>query len=153
MSDSVDGKSEITFGFMAHWPRSVPARAPSRWELTVIQRILAPDFPGRAAWLAQAEELTVVGACPDCPLVELTVDRARVGPILFSDGSVAQGVAPFAIEGRDRDGMGYEILLHIRDGYIVELNPFRGDSGRFAVLPAPLAGEVVNLDASSDWSD
>lgn len=145
MNDQPIRASEITFGFLGHNPEPIVPQALNSWERAVIDRILEQDFPGSADWKAQVSGLTVVGECPDCPIVEFKGSRDAV-PIRSADGSPIYGAAPFVIEGRDVDDMGYMIVLHVRDGFLVELEPFRGDSGRFVALPHPWSGEIIDVD-------
>lgn len=105
-------------------------------EATILHRMLAAEFPGHAALLAQLRWTWVSGICPcGCPSIVLTVDRSKVAPAAVGTGMVVDGAC------RDHDGMPIEVLVHVLHGYLRELEVLRVDSAPVA-LPDPGTVEV-----------
>jgi hypothetical protein len=65
---------------------------------------------------------------PGYPTIVLSVDQAA------APAAQPQGLAPVEAEGFD-EGVRFEVLLHIRDGYLAMLQIYRVDGGPLSRFP------------------
>lgn len=110
----------------------VPPRDLNDWERRLLHSLTSLSFPGsielrqQIPWVSVAEEYP-----PGDPSVIFVVNRDASPP------AQVEGRIPVEAEGKDDDGMPILILLHVIDGYLWELELFRGDSGSVLRLPEP----------------
>jgi len=95
--------------------------------------LLSREFPGRDALLRQVPETHVAEECSDrCGSIVLQVNRER------APEARVEFQVPVQAFGKDADGMGLNILLHVdREGYLEELELVRRDSGPLRRYPLP----------------
>jgi hypothetical protein len=103
--------------------------------------MLDVSFQGRDELLAQLPHVRVSAECgcgnDGCPVRILWVP-------------VVEGVIPAPVErqvpvtaqGRDLDGMFIEVLVHVVNGLLDELEAWRGDLGPFLQFPDPEIAEL-----------
>jgi hypothetical protein len=109
-------------------------------EEEILHRLLSVPFPGREELLAQLPQTWVSGTCAcGCPSVALTVNRPQVGR------APVRRRIPIEGRTRDSDGTPVEVLLHVRDGYLSELEIYRVDS-KPPGLPVPDSIELWSLE-------
>jgi len=140
-------KVEVTFGAKAHVTEDVrPPRELTQWELGVIERLLSKPFLGRDQIRRQLASARVSNICLHCPTVRLDFGHNPEDRALDEDDTPLRGITPFELYGFDADGMLIDILLHVANGYVTELEVYRGDSGPFMALPDPDAFKLVHKD-------
>lgn len=116
-------------------PKRPEFRDPTSSEEALIRRLLMEEFPGRDELRAQMERLSV-----------REIDEN--GSLELVSGSSAPDAAVIErvpTEGRmpDRDGMIVNVLLHVVNGRLNELEIYRDDSGPVeqALIPEKLIVE------------
>ena len=114
--------------------------SPYRRELNPIERailefLLGQQFPGRDELKLQLASLKVVGGCNcGCESIDLSVDE---GAAICAP--VRERVP---VEATTRVGPGVDVLLHVVDGLLRELEVYRQD-GESAALPDPSSLELI----------
>lgn len=108
-------------------------------ERKLLSFLVDAEFPGRDELRQQAVTAMVSRDCRDCPTFELEVDHR------CPKASVKRTV-PIEAEGRDSDGMAVQILLHVVDGYLSELEIFRYDEKRIEAISDPMSLKIIDLD-------
>lgn len=109
-----------------------PPRPLTIVERAILERVLTPRLPGRDELRAQMTTARVSGVCQcGCPSVFFSVDRS-LAPFAPVQNQVA-----FEAVGTDSDGVKVHFLLHVRDGFLFELDIHREDSGPIRDLPSP----------------
>lgn len=104
-------------------PRPLSAR-----EQGLLEGLLAVEFPGRSALLPQMEGIR--GRVVDHEgSVQLKVEGEH------SQAEVESRV-PVEGEVKDLDGMSIEVLLHVVNGYLHELEVYRRDGGVIELQPS-----------------
>lgn len=136
-----DAREPFEVRFTRHTFHTIEPRPLSAWERDTIERILANSFHGRGAAIRQLKTVCVETECSHCPTIWLQVQDPQ--DRVARNGQPWQGIAPCELHGFDIDGMPYQILLHIDEGVITELDAFRGDGGRFLALPDPAVAALV----------
>jgi len=103
------------------------------YERQLILRLLEKDFPGRDALVEQVENSLVRSIDPDGSL-EFQINSQVVADVKWS----------IPTEGRvpDSDGMVINMLLHVIDGKITELEIYKDDSSPVIKRPDPAALEI-----------
>lgn len=89
-------------------------------ERALIEALLVEPFAGREELSAQLK-VALCRSIDDEGSLALSVTGAAPAPVMFR--------VPVEGETHDPDGMSVAILLHVVDGYLEELEVFRGDSG------------------------
>jgi hypothetical protein len=100
-------------------------------EKEVIQRLLAPEFPGVQELRAQLQVLKAKEIDDDGGLELVTTEESRA-PVKWR--------VPTEAECADSDGGRIHILLHVVDGRMCELELYREDAKR--VLRFPCASDL-----------
>ncbi len=116
-----------------------PPRPMTVNERKLLSFLLDADFPGRDELRQQAATAMVSRDCSDCPTLELEADRT-------CPRATVKRTVPIEAEGRDYDGMAVQILLHVVDGYLSELEVFRYDDKRIEAIPDPANLTLIDLD-------
>ena len=115
-------------------------------ERATLDRFLREDFPGAPALRRQSQHVVVAGEqwAADDPTVNLAVDRNLAAP-----ADVGHHRVP--VEGRcTLEGQTIEVLLHVVDGYLDELEYVVYTTEPLKAIPLPDILEVST--ASFDWS-
>lgn len=127
--------THVTFGPSSHDIREFEDPRPLKdWEIDVLDRVLRIPFEGRDNALLQVRSARVEAECLHCPTVWLTVDTLS-SEVITKGGRPLVGILPCELEGRDADGMPISILIHVREGYVYELEVFRVDGNPLLALP------------------
>lgn len=122
----------------------VPLRELTAKERAVLEFMLQPDFPGRDELRQQLDVTRVCGESGrGDPTIDLYVDRTSAPP------APVKRRIPIEARGRDPDGIGLEVLLHVLDGYMSELEVYREDSGS-TTMPNPDGLALFSLDERVD---
>lgn len=108
-------------------------------ERKLLSFLLGAEFPGRDVLREQATTAMVSRDCSDCPTFELKVDRR-------CPRAQVKRTVPIEAEGRDSDGVAVQVLLHVVDGYLSELEVFRYDEKTIEQVPDPANLTLVDLD-------
>lgn len=103
----------------------------------MLGRILSQPFPYRDDLRQQVVSAHVTADCLDCPSIWLNVITSSADMARKEDGTPAIGIAPCELEGTDVDGMHISILLHLRAGYVSEIEVFRWDGKPVIQLADP----------------
>jgi len=98
---------------------SIGFRPPSDTERRLLNFLLRPEFPGKDDLVKQLASAEVRPIDDDGSLQF----RIRVG-----SPAVVNGRIPVEAELEDSDGMTIFLLLHVVDGYLNELEIYRGDT-------------------------
>jgi hypothetical protein len=126
---------EIRFNpdrYYAISPRELTAR-----ERDTIFALLAKPFVGRDALLQQLPAALVVMESTRSASIVVKVDQSLAPPASTSER------VPAEAHGQDSDGMWFEVLLHVVDGYMDELEIWRGDLGPIMLLPEPSTLDIT----------
>lgn len=120
----------IKIEFVAHsWvAEPVPRRLTER-ERNLLNFLAGHLLKGRDELVLQIQAALVKEYCSHCPSVYFVVDR-----LLAPEFPLPQTV-PVVAQGKDTDGMFLEILLHLREGFLDQLELWRGDGGPIRDLP------------------
>jgi hypothetical protein len=113
-------------------PRQLTAR-----ERETIFALLAKPFVGRDALLQQLPAAQVIMESTRSASIVVRVDRSLAPPASTSER------VPAEAHGQDSDGMWFELLLHVVDGYMDELEIWRGDGGPIMILPEPSTLDIT----------
>lgn len=115
-----------------------PYRALSIQEMQLLERLLDLDFPGRDQLRVQ------LGSA-----VGRTIDEDGGLSLRCSAESPAPVSSRVPTEGRcvDLDGLHINVLLHVVEGFMNELEIYKDDSSR--VKKYPMAGDLVVIDPRS----
>jgi hypothetical protein len=99
-------------------------------ETAILDRLLESPFPGRDELREQVPLATAahIECTDDCGSLEFNV--AAKAP----RANVDKHPAVEAV-GHDADGVPYEVLLHVRDGLLHELEFWKGDGSEFVRRP------------------
>src|SRR5579884_3568998 len=124
---------------MHHTSDVIPPRQLTPKERGILEFLLSRPFPGRDQLWRQLLTARVSGDC-GCRSLRLSVDR-RV-----TERAQVKRRIPIEAEGVDADGMKIHFLLHVVDGYMLELEIFREDSKPIIELPVASALELFSLD-------
>jgi len=116
-----------------YWYDVNPPRSLTRREREVLAFMLSKPFPGRDALRQQAETARVVSACSHCATIFFAINRITAPP------AHVERRVPIEALGSDVDGMGVQVLLHVVDDYLDELEIWRGDLGEIMEMPEPTA--------------
>lgn len=114
----------------------------NEWERGVLRQVLSRPFLDREIVEAQATRAQVAVVCRDCPTVGLTVD-GDVPLLECARGRPYRGILPCELAGADVDGMPFQILVHVSDGRLAELEIYRGDGEHLLALPNPARLGVI----------
>jgi len=99
-------------------------------EKRILQALLDQPFPGQVELRSQLGSARVSAECRcGCASVVLIVDPDSEAP-----ASTTSSV-PVEAEGYDDDGMPVWFILHVRDGYLQELEIIRADGRGVHSLP------------------
>ena len=99
-----------------------PPRQLSPWEHDILAALLAVPFPGWGELREQLNSIKVVEEYGgDDPSVVFRVDRHAALP------APVQRRIPVEAEGLDADGATIQVLLHVLDGFVWELELYRPD--------------------------
>jgi hypothetical protein len=110
-------------------------RPPAELELQYLARLLEQPFPGRDELAAQLRTLEVEPCCScGCGSLALRSNGGPPAPVTTSP--------PVNANTADRDGTSIEVLLHVRDGFLRELEIYRVDNRGVVALPAPEQWEL-----------
>jgi hypothetical protein len=102
-------------------------------ERKLLDYLLRDPFPGRDLLRSQIDAARVSAEYEDgSGTVVLVVD-----PAAASRANIRTQV-PVIARGTDLDGMFVEVLLRVRDGYLDELEIWRGDLGPILAIPDPV---------------
>ena len=105
-------------------------RPPTELELRRLAKLLEEPFPGRDELVAQLPTLGVEPCCScGCGSLGLRCKGGPPAPVTTNP--------PVNANTADHDGTPIEVLLHVRDGVMRELEVHRVDGGPVARLPAP----------------
>lgn len=111
-------------------------RALSNLERDVLARLLSADFPGQPALLVQASDVKARRIDPNGSLA--------LSPTRGTPAEVARRI-PVEAEFDDLDGVVVHVLLHVRDGYMNELEIYREDSASLQNEPDPTNFRLIVL--------
>lgn len=117
--------------------RARELHAPTEAEAALLRKLLSVDFPGRDALAAQVESARVSW-----------IEAKGVPAMLFfidptvGTASVEARVAVEAV-AEDADGVVIHLLLHVVDGYIDILEPYREDGEPLQTFPSPESLQLV----------
>src|SRR5437868_1942648 len=110
----------------------IPPRNLNNWERRMLETLVSLPFPAAEALWLQLDHSKVSEEYPEGdPTVIFVVDREAV------PAAMVERRVPVEAEGTDDDGMPILVLLHVIDGYVWELELFRGDGGLIRRLPEP----------------
>lgn len=138
---------EVTFGTRSHVTRDVnPPRELDKWERSALDRLVSKPFDGRDQIRRQLESVRVTNICLHCPTVRLQCVRDPADKAVGKDNTPLCGIVPFELHGVDADGMPIAVLVHVAQGFVTELEVYRGDSGLFIALPQPDAFELLSTE-------
>ena len=101
-------------------------RPPSSAERRLLDSLLRPEFPGKDDLIKQLASAEVR---------QIDDDGSLQFRIRGSSPAAVNGRIPVEAELEDSDGMTIFLLLHVIDGYLNELEIYRGDS-------LPIKGEI-----------
>lgn len=125
-----------------------PPRQLDPWERHVLETLLAVPFPGSEELRAQLDSVRVAEEYGEAdPSVIFTVARPAV---LLA--SVKRRI-PVEAEGRDADGATIQVLLHVVDGYLWELEVYRPDGEPLQCAPDALMLEIFSPDCDAQGRD
>ena len=113
-------------------PTSQKWRQATRYERALLDRLLEPEFPG-ANELRQQLSGARVRTIDSEGSLELAVSS---GPVARADSVVMNGTY------LDLDGVPVEILVHVRDGRLAELEIYKADGTPIRRRPEPLGLEL-----------
>ena len=113
------------------WHETTPARMITDRERAVLAFMITRLISGYDELLGQLAAACVTMECRHCASIILTVDQAVTQPSPFAVR------VPMMAESKDTDGMSCQLLLHIVEGYLDELEIWRGDPGPIRALPDP----------------
>ncbi len=110
-------------------------RALTTLERAVLNLLLSEAFPGRDELRQQAEDVKVKGRCScGCDTVDLLVEEKSRQPAPVSNR--------VPVEATSTAGPATDVLLHVVDGLLNELEVYRHDGGH-ATLPDPSCLKLV----------
>jgi regulator of RNase E activity RraB len=133
-----DESKPITFGADHQIVSVLPPRHLTPIEESVLSHLFSVAFPGRDQLITQASHATVSVECLTCPTIEFSI------PTSLPQAPVVRRVPVEAALPDERTG-GTHILLHVQDGFLRELEIFRGDGSRVSEIPDPAVLEVITL--------
>jgi hypothetical protein len=102
----------------------------NREESALLDFLLTDDSPRVECLSKQKPQVRVSAECRDCRTIELTVAAADVPERHVTTGVVSEAL------GRDEDGEPIQVLLHVRDGFLAEIEVFRYDDRDVTAFPA-----------------
>ena len=115
---------------MSEFPRAL-----TPLERAVLNVLLSQPFPGRDELRRQAEDVRVKSRCAcGCDTVDLLVEERSSQP--------APVVNRVPVEATSTEGPATDVLLHVVDGLLNELEVYRHD-GEPATLPEPSCLKLV----------
>jgi hypothetical protein len=109
-------------------------RSPTEYEKALFKRMLETDFHGRDVVRRQLEACQVTTVLSDGTIKIHTPIKDRA-PVRFR--------VPVDAYGNDSDGMRIDILLHVVDGIVVELEIYKIGSNLIRTMPAVESLEVT----------
>jgi hypothetical protein len=112
---------------------SSPFRPLTNYESHLIRRLLEKNFPGRDALVEQMENCLVRTIGPNGCL-EFQVNSQVKADVKWR--------IPTEAHVPDADGMSINILLHVIDGKLKELEIYKSDSSPVIKMPDPAALEI-----------
>jgi hypothetical protein len=122
-----------------------PPRPLTAEERRLLTLLLRPNFPGAAALREQLAGTRVSGTCRDgCGSVMLTVDPA------ITARYAGEWRAPVSLVGTDIDGVPIEVLIHVLDGKLAELEIVRFDYEHVKQMPADAAFRCTFPERTAD---
>src|SRR5438445_13395186 len=109
-------------------------RSFSAWELAMLKRLLAADFPGRDALKAQLDGAKAAEIDAENSIrIEVPVERPPAAVV---------GRIPVEARAVDTDGVAIYVLLHVLQERMAELEIYRDDSSVVKRLPGPELFEI-----------
>ena len=114
---------------MSEFPRQL-----SLTERAILEFLLSQPFPGRVELKTQLASVKVVGRCEcGCETIDLSVEESACprAPVKHR----------VAVEAATRVRPGTNVLLHVVDGLLRELEVYC-DDGKTATLPDPISLEL-----------
>jgi len=112
-------------------------RSPTIWERRLLARLLEASFSGRDELKVQIETLS-------CRVIDAngSLDLQTSSPLI----SVVKKRVPVEGAAKDLDGMTIHYLLHVKRGFVNELEIYKDDSSRVLHRPEPAEVEVVTAE-------
>lgn len=109
------------------------------WEQQVLDKLLETDFPGRKELQAQARHAVAspTGDPDNYGSIYLITDQKNSAPVTSR--------VPVEAIGYDEDGGAVQIILHVAEGYLHELEVFKYDGTPIKQPPSP-ESLVVNTN-------
>ena len=102
-------------------------------ERSILDRLLQDPFPGRD------EISNQLNTCKVKPIDE---NGSLKFEVTAGKKASVKNRIPTEGEAKDRDGMPVFLLLHVVDGFVTELEIYRGDSAKVLGLPEAMAIKV-----------
>jgi hypothetical protein len=119
----------------------VPPRPLTNEERKLLTFMLDVPFPGRDELQRQLPHVRVSAEC-GCGIEGCPVRILWVPPVEGVAPAPVGRRVPVTARGHDRDGMFIQVLVHVVDGWLDELEAWRGDLGPFLQFPDPAVAEL-----------
>jgi hypothetical protein len=111
-------------------------REPTAQEQALIEHLLSAEFSGRDAIRRQLQSA----------MVRVIDKEGSLGFLVpCAERATVKYSIPIEAEADDIDGTTIHMLLHVRDGFIAELEFYKDDSSRIVRRPPTAQWRVVNL--------
>ncbi len=118
--------------------RISPPRPLNTWEKEIVNFLLSKEFPGVEALRAQTAALKVSEECKDgCGSVYFSVD-----PQNAPKADLEQRI-PVEATGSDIDGLQIDVLLHVINGYIDQIEIICWGKEKIAAVPIPQRLQLI----------
>jgi hypothetical protein len=101
-------------------------RNPTAYEAALFEKLTEQDFPGKDLIKRQLSKCQV-GVIDEEGSIKIHSALGTKAPVRFR--------VPVEARGKDTDGVGIEIILHVIDGIVDELEILKDDGSRIKSMP------------------